>query len=91
MRNDSRMTERYTVEEDLENDCLTVTDNEYTLTNSFGSDNLILGNIEDSTVIMNRLNFLEAYTKELEENLKYYDFTEENFKDIREEVELNME
>jgi len=85
------MTERYTVEEDLENDCLTVTDNEYTLTNSFGSDNLILGNIEDSTVIINRLNFLEAYTKELEMHLTYADFTEENFKDIREEVELNME
>ena len=80
---------RYNVEEDLENNCLTVTDTEYTLTNSFGSEELILGNIEDSTVIMDRLNFLEAYTKELE--MHYEDYTEENFKDIREEVELNME
>lgn len=82
---------RYNVEEDLENNCLTVTDTEYTLTNSFGSEELILGNIEDSTVIMDRLNFLEAYTKELEMHLTYEDYTEENFKDIREEVELNLE
>ena len=82
---------RYNVDEDLENNCLTVTDTEYTLTNSFGSETLILGNIEDSTVVMDRLNFLEAYTKELEMHLTYCDFTEENFKDIREEVELNME
>ena len=57
---------RFNVEEDLENNCLTVTDTEYTLINSLGSEELILGNIEDSTVIMDRLNFLEAYTKELE-------------------------
>ena len=82
---------RFNVEEDLENNCLTVTDTEYTLINSLGSEELILGNIEDSTVIMDRLNFLEAYTKELEMHLTYADYTEENFKDIREEVELNME
>ena len=85
------MTKRYTIKEDIEDNCLTVTDTEYKLTNSFGSEELILGNLEDSLVIMERLNFLEAYTKRLEEDLTYYDYTEENFKDIREEVELNME
>ena len=82
---------RYSVEEDIENNCLTVTDTEYELTNSFGSDNLILGNIEDSSVIMDRLNFLELYVKRLEENLEYYEYNQDDFKGIKEDVECDLE
>ena len=82
---------RYSVQEDLEEDCLTVEDNTGVLVNSFGSEQLVLGNIEDASVIVNRLQFLECYVKELEMHLEYEGWTEKDFKDTREEVELNME
>ena len=85
------MNPRYKIEEDQENNCLTITDTEYKLTNSFGSDNLILGNIEDATVIIQRLQFLEYYTHELEENLKYEGWTDDDLKGLQEDVEVNME
>lgn len=82
---------RYEVTEDIENDCLTVEDKLGLISNSFGSEQLGLYPIEDAEPIVNRLQFLECYVKELEMHLTYHDWTEKDFKDTREEVELNME
>lgn len=82
---------RYEIDEDTENDCLTVTDKLGELTNSFGSEQLMLHPVEDAEPIIERLQFLECYVKELEMHLGYYDWTEDNFRDVKEEVELNME
>lgn len=84
---------RYEVQEDIENDCLTVEDKLGELTNSFGSERLILYPIEDASPIVERLQFLECYCKALEEALKYgpEEWTDKDFKDTKEEVELNME
>ena len=84
---------RYEVQEDIENDCLTVEDKLGELTNSFGSEQLMLHPIEDANPIVDRLQFLECYCKALEEALKYgpEEWTDKDFRDTREEVELNME
>lgn len=84
---------RYEVQEDIENDCLTVEDKLGELTNSFGSEQLMLHPIEDANPIVERLQFLECYCKALEEALKYgpEEWTDKDFKDTKEEVELNME
>lgn len=84
---------RYEVQEDIENDCLTVEDKLGELTNSFGSEQLMLHPIEDANPIVDRLQFLECYCKALEEALKYgpEEWTDKDFKDTKEEVELNME
>lgn len=84
---------RYNTEEDLENDCITIKDKLGELTNSFGSEQLMLHPIEDAGPIVDRLQFLECYCKALEEALKYgpEEWTEKDFRDTREEVELNME
>lgn len=84
---------RYEVQEDIENDCLTVEDKLGELTNSFGSERLILYSIEDVSPIVERLQFIECYCKALEEALKYgpEEWTDKDFKDTKEEVELNME
>lgn len=82
---------RYIVNEDLENDCLTVEDKQGLITNSFGSESLMLTPIEDAEPIVDRLQFLECYVKELEMHLEYEGWSEKDFKDTREEVELNME
>jgi len=81
------------VQEDIENDCLTVEDMLGELTNSFGSEQLMLHPIEDANPIVDRLQFLECYCKALEEALKYgpEEWTDKDFRDTREEVELNME
>ena len=84
---------RYEVQEDIENDCLTVEDKLGELTNSFGSERLILYPIEDASAIIDRLQFLECYCKSLEDSLRYgpEEWTDKDFKDTKEEVELNME
>jgi len=82
---------RYEVKKDIENDCLTIEDKQGLLTNSFGSEQLILSPIEDAEPIIDRLQFLECYAKELESHLEYEGWTEKDFKDTREELELNME
>ena len=88
------MTEkRYIVTEDIENDCVTIEDKKEELTNNFGSDQLVLYPIEDALPIMERLQFLECYIKDLEDALRYGadEWTDKDFKDLREETELNME
>ena len=82
---------RFETSEDLENNCLTVEDTLGIITNSFGSEQLVLSPIEDAEPILNRLQFLECYVKELENHLTYEGWTEKDFRDTKEEVELNMD
>ena len=82
---------RYDVTEDIENDCLTVVDKCGKLQNGYGSEQLVLYTIEDASVIVDRLQFLECYVKAMEEHLKFHEWTDKDFRDLREEVELNME
>jgi hypothetical protein len=84
---------RYEVKEDIENDCLMVEDTKAVITNSFGSEQLMLTPIEDALPLVERLQFLECYCKSLEEALTYGsdEWTDKDFRDTREEVELNMD
>ena len=84
---------RYEVTEDLENDCLTIEDKQGLITNSFGSEQLVLFTIEDATPIIERLQFLECYTKRLEDSLRWCpeEWNDKDFQDLREETEMNME
>ena len=84
---------RYNVQEDIENDCLTIEDIKGEITNSFGSEQLILSPVEDASPIMDRLQFLECYCKTLEEQLRYgpEEWNDKDFLNLKEETELNME
>lgn len=84
---------RYEVTEDIENDCLSVEDKQGLITNSFGSEQLILYPIEDASVIIGRLQFLECYCKTLEEQLRYgpEEWNDKDFLNLKEETELNMD
>ena len=83
---------RYEVQEDIENDCLTIEDKLGLISNSFGSEQLILSPIEDAEPLIERLQFLECYVKTIEdEHLKYLDYSDHDIDLIKEEVELNME
>ena len=85
------MGKRYDVNIDFENDCLSVTDTLGEITNSFGSEQLYLHSIEDAEPIVERLQFLECYVKELENHLGYHGYSDSDFSDIREDVKFNLE
>lgn len=72
------------------NDCITLYDEEEELKTSFDSE-IVLYPLEDSVTVVDKLNFYEALIKELKMHLEYYDWTDKDFKDVIEEVELNLE
>ena len=80
---------RYEYNEDLENDCLTLVDNEDELKTDHDSE-IVLYPLDDAVTIVDKLNFYEALVKELKMHLEYYDWTDKDFKDVIEEVELNL-
>lgn len=82
---------RYEVKEDIENDCLTVEDKLGLISNSFGSEQLLLHPIEDANPIITRLQFLEEYVQILEGHLRYFEFTDKDFRGCKEEAELNLD
>ena len=82
---------RYEYNEDLENDCLTLVDNEDELKTDYDSE-IILYTLDDAVTVVDKLNWYEAVVKEMKSHLEYYDWTEEDFKKtIIEEVEANLE
>ena len=81
---------RYTYTTDDMNDCITLYDEEEELKTSFDSE-IVLYPLEDSVTVVDKLNFYEALIKELKMHLEYYDWTDKDFKDVIEEVELNLE
>lgn len=81
---------RYEYSEDVENDCITLTDNEYELKTSFDSE-IVLYPIDGAEQVIDKLNWYEAVIKEMKMHLEYYDWTEKDFKDLIEDVEVNLE
>lgn len=81
---------RYNYATDDMNDCITLYDEEEELKTSFDSE-IVLYPLEDSVTVVDKLNFYEALIKELKMHLEYYDWTDKDFKDVIEEVELNLE
>ena len=81
---------RYTYTTDDMNDCITLYDDEEELKTSFDSE-IVLYPLDDSVTVVDKLNFYEALIKELKMHLEYYDWTDKDFKDVIEEVELNLE
>ena len=81
---------RYTYTTDDMNDCITLYDEEGELKTSFDSE-IVLYPLDDSVTVVDKLNFYEALIKELKMHLEYYDWTDKDFKDVIEEVELNLE
>ena len=85
---------RYEYSEDVENDCITLTDNKEELKTSFDSE-IILFPMEDAITVIDKLNHYENYygllVKMLKENLEYHGWTEDDFKGLLEEVEANLE
>ena len=81
---------RYTYTTDDMNDCITLYDEEEELKTSFDSE-IVLYPLEDSMTVVDKLNFYEALVKELKMHLEYHDWTDKDFKDVIEEVELNLE
>lgn len=83
------MNVRFEVSEDLENDCLTLTDNEDKLKTAFDSE-IILYPLEDASAVINELNVQCAINKMLREQLEDY---EDPFdidywiKEVREDME----
>lgn len=80
---------RYTYTLDDMNDCITLYDEEEELKTSFDSE-IVLYPLDDSVTVVDKLNFYEALVKELKMHLEYYDWTDKDFKDVIEEVELNL-
>ena len=81
---------RYTYTTDDMNDCITLYDDEEELKTSFDSE-IVLYPLEDSVTVVDKLNFYEALVKELKMHLEYHDWADKDFKDVIEEVELNLE
>ena len=81
---------RYTYTTDDMNDCITLYDDEEELKTSFDSE-IVLYPLDDSVTVVDKLNFYEALVKELKMHLEYHDWTDKDFKDVIEEVELNLE
>ena len=81
---------RYEYNEDLENDCLTLVDNEDELKTDYDSE-IVLYPLDDAVTVVDKLNWYEAVVKEMKSHLEYYDWTEEDFKKtIIEEAEANL-
>ena len=82
---------RYEYSKSIEDDCLTLTDNEDELKTSFDSE-IMLFPLEGAEQVVDKLNWYEAVVQECKSHLKYYGWSEEDFKKtIIEEVEANLE
>ena len=63
---------RFETSEDLENDCLTIEDNEYKLKTSFDSE-IILYPLDDASAVIQELNVQCAINAMLREQLEYHE------------------
>ena len=80
---------RYEYNEDLENDCLTLVDNEDELKTDYDSE-IVLYPLDDAVTIVDKLNWYELFVQMLKENLEYEGWTEDDFKGLIEDVEANL-
>lgn len=80
---------RFETSEDLENDCLTIEDNEYKLKTSFDSE-IILYPLDDASAVVQELNVQCAINKMLREQLETYEDPQDIdywIKEVREDME----
>ncbi len=80
---------RFETVEDVENDCLTLTDNEDGLKNGFDSE-IVLAPLEDAELIVQELNVQCAINKMLREQLETYEDPQDIdywIKEVREDME----
>ena len=63
---------RFDTVDDVENDCLTVIDNEDQLRNGFDSE-LVIAPLEDASILVNELNVQCAIVQMLREELESYE------------------
>lgn len=83
------MNKRYKYQKDIENDCITICDEEEKLKTDFGSE-IILFPMEDAITVINELNIQTAITKMLIKELETYEDIQDIeywIKEIREEFE----
>ena len=80
---------RYEYNEDLENDCLTLVDNEDELKTDYDSE-IVLYPLDDAKTVVDKLNWYELLVQMLKDNLEYEGWTEEDFKGLIEDVEANL-
>lgn len=84
------MTSRYIVDVDHKDDVVTLTDTMGELKTEFDSE-IMLAPADEAITVIDKLNWYEYLVKELMMHLTYHGWTEDNFKDLIEEVELNLE
>ena len=80
---------RFETSEDIENDCLTITDNQDQLKTSFDSD-IILSPLEDAEAVINELNIQCATADMLREQLEYHEDPQDIdywIKEVRDDME----
>ena len=83
------MDKRYKYQKDIENDCITICDEEEKLKTSFDSE-IILFPMEDAINVIDELNIQTAINKMLIEQLENYEDIEDIkywIKEIREDFE----
>ena len=81
-------TVRFEISEDVENDCLTVTDNEDKVKTGFDSE-IILYPLDDAVRVINELNIQCAINKMLREQLEHYEDPQDIdywIKEVREDM-----
>ena len=81
---------RYTVEVDSKDDVATLSDSEDELKSDFDSD-LILAPADDAVIVCSKLNWYESVIKEMKMHLEYHGWTDDDFKNLIEEVEYNLD
>ena len=62
----------------------------YQLLVDFGSE-IVLYPLDDAKIVVDKLNWYELFVKMLKENLEYEGWTEDDFKGLIEDVEVNLE
>ena len=80
---------RFDTVEDVENDCLTLTDNEDQLRNGFDSE-IVLAPLEDASILVNELNVQCAVVEMLVGYLECYEDPRDIdywIKEVREDLE----
>ena len=78
----------YTPAED--DNCLTLHDNNEQLQTDFGTD-IVLYPLEDARFLVNHMNKQETLIEILIRELRGYEYSDENIKELMEEAEYEME
>lgn len=81
---------RYTVEVDSKDDVITLHDSRDELKSEFDSE-IILAPATEAVIVCEKLNWYDKVLQEMKMHLEYHGWTEDDFKNLIEEVEYNLE